>query len=286
MAFYTPQINKINGYKKSITALLLACMVAGTLLFGGSAYSNDVSQQPIGGYPKQSAFFSIFKRSSGPQPVVSQQTPIQGQVSQQVSHSSSGVVPPNTNGLSDHDAGELIIHHLLTSNGLSKDTVKSFELQNEDMLNAATDGSNVLFTQQLWNTLGKDDRRAFVLSHEIAHITLNHIPKTVGRRVGFGLLGRVLGGVIGGSSGGVTGAIANQAINAGLGLYDLKFSRGAEYDADEQGLVYLRNAGYDTHAAIETMDVLKAAGGGSTPEFLRSHPMEENRIDRLAAQIQ
>lgn len=285
MVFYMPQINMINRYKKSLTAVLLACVVGGTLLFGGSAYSNDGSQQPIGGYPKQSAFFSIFKRSSTPQPVVNQQTPIQGQVSQQVSHSSSGVVPPNTNGLSDHDAGELIIHHLLTSNGLSKETVKSFELQNEDMLNAATDGSNVLFTQQLWNTLGKDDRRAFVLSHEIAHITLNHIPKTVGRRVGFGLLGRVLGGVFS-SGGGVTGAIANQAINAGLGLYDLKFSRGAEYDADEQGLIYLRNAGYDTGAAIETMDVLKAAGGGSTPEFLRSHPMEENRIDRLAAQIQ
>lgn len=207
--------------------------------------------------------------------------PVQGQVS----HSSSGVVPPQTRGISAEDAGRRMIHHLLASNGLPMNMVKSFELQQEDVLNAATDGQNIIFTEKLWHTLTTDDQRAFVLSHEIAHITLNHIPKTMGRRVGFGLFGRVLSDLVGSRAGGVTGAITDRVVSTGLGLYELKFSRKAEYAADERGLVFLRNAGYSTRASVETMEVLQAQGGGGGLEFLRSHPLEANRIDRLASQI-
>ncbi len=171
--------------------------------------------------------------------------------------------------------GEYMLVRIMKANGITPNTVESFTLEEEDALNAATDGKNIMFTKKLWTTLTTDDQRAFVLAHELAHINLNHIPKTVGRKTGLSIFSRIAQSIFGNSS------AASLATRAGLALADLRFSRNAEYEADERGLILMTNAGYDTQGAIETLEVLHKASPNGTPEFLRSHPVSENRIKRL-----
>lgn len=176
--------------------------------------------------------------------------------------------------------GELLLGNIMRANNVPTTAVKGFVIEKEDSLNAATDGQTILFTEKLWNTLTTKDQRAFVISHELAHIYLNHIPKTVGRKVGLSLFGRLANSIFGSSPS------AALATRAGLALADLRFSRSAEYKADEQGLIFMTKAGYDSKGAIETLDILQKASGGGTPEFLRSHPLSQNRIERLSKTYQ
>ena len=62
----------------------------------------------------------------------------------------------------------------------------------------------------------------------------------------------------------------------------LPFSRNDEYEADKFGLVFTALAGYDPHEAInfwKRMD--QFAGSQKPPEFLSTHPSNENRIAQL-----
>lgn len=62
----------------------------------------------------------------------------------------------------------------------------------------------------------------------------------------------------------------------------LPFSRNDEYEADKFGLAFTALAGYDPHEAInfwKRMD--QFAGSQKPPEFLSTHPSNENRIAQL-----
>lgn len=188
------------------------------------------------------------------------------------------VVKPASTAHPANEPAQVILKHLLSANQIPEGVVERFEMDEDDVLNASTDGKNIYFTNKLWNTLENNDQRAFVLAHELSHITHNHVPKTMRRRIGLSVLGRVFSGLFGGS----TGALANQAAQATMVLTELKFSRGAEYEADESGVQYMVNAGYDADGAIGTLEILEANSQGGTPQFLRSHPLSRNRIQSIS----
>ena len=47
------------------------------------------------------------------------------------------------------------------------------------------------------------------------------------------------------------------------------------------GLMYAAKAGYDPREAVPLWQRMAAASQGRPPEFLSTHPKEENRIERL-----
>jgi len=62
-------------------------------------------------------------------------------------------------------------------------------------------------------------------------------------------------------------------------LSQLKFSRGDESRADELGLKYMAQAGYDPSAMLDVMEILKEASkGGRQPEILATHPLPDSRL--------
>ena len=66
----------------------------------------------------------------------------------------------------------------------------------------------------------------------------------------------------------------------------LPFSRKDEYEADKFGLNYAAMAGYNPQEAIPLWERMqKAAGDNKPPEFLSTHPSEDNRIVRLKQQM-
>ncbi len=122
---------------------------------------------------------------------------------------------------------------------------------------------------------------AVVIGHEIAHVVARH----GNERMSQGLLIQ-------------TGALAlsvalaekpaetQQLFMAAYGIgstvgISLPFSRSHEYEADYLGLLFMAMAGYNPNAAIEFWERMSAMGGSKPPEYLSTHPSDQNRIARI-----
>ena len=66
---------------------------------------------------------------------------------------------------------------------------------------------------------------------------------------------------------------------------ELPHSRGQESEADQIGLIYMARAGYDPEAAVafwqRFADYNRQKGGADGFSFLRTHPLDEVRIQQL-----
>ncbi|MGQ0763785.1 MAG: M48 family metalloprotease [Acidobacteriota bacterium] len=122
---------------------------------------------------------------------------------------------------------------------------------------------------------------AGVMAHEIAHVAARHAMENQAkmRALDLGLLaGILLGG----------GVIGNVLYNAGgliEGLSYLKFTRGAEEEADKLGVQYMWAAGYDPNAMATMFEKLEAKNKkkpGTLAKLFASHPAPP---DRRAAAI-
>ena len=58
-------------------------------------------------------------------------------------------------------------------------------------------------------------------------------------------------------------------------------SRKQEYEADHFGLIFAAMAGYNPREAISFWKRMSIVGGKNPPEFLATHPSDENRIVQL-----
>lgn len=146
-------------------------------------------------------------------------------------------------------------------------------------------GGYVYVTRQLLGLMDDESELAFALGHEVGHIAANHahIREAYIRRNPMNVFGQILGSVFGNS------AMANQ-IAARAKLDTLSFSREQEYEADTLGLRYMMAAGYDPAgsagilAALSRASAIEARVQGrsnrQTPEWARTHPLSENRMQR------
>ncbi len=65
----------------------------------------------------------------------------------------------------------------------------------------------------------------------------------------------------------------------------LPYSRLHETEADHLGLIFMAMAGYDPHKGLVVWQRMAAQKGGSTPEFLSTHPSDETRIRKIQTYI-
>ncbi|MBQ4833229.1 M48 family metallopeptidase [Pseudoalteromonas sp. MMG010] len=129
------------------------------------------------------------------------------------------------------------------------------------------------------------DQLATVLGHEVGHVIAEHSNERVSQSslISTGLqLGSValeMGDV----------QYRNE-IMQGLGLgaqygVILPFSRSHESEADTIGLDLMAEAGFNPQESVTLWQNMSAAGSGSTPEFLSTHPAPSNRISSLESQM-
>ena len=149
----------------------------------------------------------------------------------------------------------------------------------------ALPGGQVFITQALYAKLGNEAELAGVLGHEIGHVIERHSAQ----QMATGQLGQLLTVAIGvGASGQDDGGRkARMAAMMANQMLSLRYSRGDETQADEIGLKYMAEAGYDPSQMLEVMKILKEAGGaGGGPEFMQTHPLPETRLEDIKNQIQ
>ncbi|HMB90549.1 MAG TPA: M48 family metallopeptidase [Rhodothermales bacterium] len=161
----------------------------------------------------------------------------------------------------------------------------SFHIVDDDAINAFnTPGGNVYVNTGLILAADNVAQLVGVMAHEIAHGVARHgterLTKTYGLNIGAGLLlgsdpsayEQVLAQLAG------TGAIA-------------KFSRNDEREADELGVRYMYQAGYDPEGMAQMFEKLLQQRQGrpsSVAQFFSTHPLTESRIRdvrRAASQL-
>lgn len=162
----------------------------------------------------------------------------------------------------------------LVRNSDSRDIPFNFQVVVSDQINAfATPGGFVYVTTGLLQAAENRAQLASVMAHEIAHINEKHGIK--------GLKQAVAAKGIANTVGLETSTLAPIAYQLAV---DLPKSRSFEYEADSSGLKILEQAGYPAEAFANFLVKLK--DGGGTPEFLRTHPSSQDRIDAISEMTQ
>ncbi len=121
---------------------------------------------------------------------------------------------------------------------------------------------------------------AIVLGHEITHAVAGHGNERMSQGMvaqGLGAVGDMLT-----SNNPKVNSIFNNTFGLGaqVGVL-LPNSRKQEYEADRFGLIFAAMAGYNPREAIPFWTRMSQGGGQKPPEFLATHPSDENRIARL-----
>ena len=127
-------------------------------------------------------------------------------------------------------------------------------------------GGHLYLTTGMMKFLRNDDELAWVIGHEMAHVTCGHCDrkaKTIHVAGGFG-------------------DIVETGASVGL-MLTAPFGQGDEYEADSKGRQYAKEAGYDTKAGLEVLRRFKKDEGeyDDLEKMFRSHPFSEERISRL-----
>ncbi len=157
----------------------------------------------------------------------------------------------------------------------------SFDVIDSKEVNAfALPGGPTYFFTGLLNRMKSEDELAAVLAHELTHVRREHwayqYADSQKRNLGLSLI--------------LILARANRTVvdlaSVGNSLFDLKFSRTHESQADDQGMDMLIAAGYNPQGMVDVFTMLRDTNkGGKPPEILSTHPDDGNRIKAMQARI-
>lgn len=168
----------------------------------------------------------------------------------------------------------------------------TFFMMKDRQINAfATLGGYVGVNAGLVLAADTEDEVAGVLGHEIAHVTQQHVLRSVERakRDSIPILLAMLGAIaISQSGGNSSGDAAMAAMASAQGIAaqrQINYTRSNESEADRLGIQTLARSGYDPRAMaqmFETMQALSRVNRGGekerTPDYLMTHPVTTLRI--------
>lgn len=162
-------------------------------------------------------------------------------------------------------------------------------LADPETVNAfALPGGQIFITRALYNKLQNEGELAGVLGHETGHVVARHSAEQIAKaKLTQGLTGAAVIAACDPNNPGL--ACAGSAQMAALvgQLINMKYSRTDETQADELGVCFMADAGYNPQDMVGVMQVLQSLESGSRqPEFLSTHPSPANRIQQIQTDIQ
>ncbi|MBT8235784.1 MAG: M48 family metalloprotease [Bacteroidia bacterium] len=167
----------------------------------------------------------------------------------------------------------------LVDNSIARETPYKYEfhlLADDQTINAfALPGGQIFITYALFSQLN-EAQLAGVLGHEIGHVIGRHSAERIADSQFWKTVS--MGASVGADAGGIVGSIGQNTL--------LKNGRGDELESDDLGVLFLLRSGYDPNEMIQVMKILKAAAGPNrVPEFQSTHPVPENRIQKIKESI-
>ncbi len=156
----------------------------------------------------------------------------------------------------------------------------AFHVVDDPVVNAfALPGGFIFVTRGLMVHMASEAQLATVMGHEIGHVTARHSVRQMSKAT-LAQLGLGVGMIFS-----ETLRSVGQLGMAGLQLLFLKYGRDAEREADDLGFRYAAGNGYDVRSMPEVFATLKrvseASGASRLPNWMSTHPSEDERIRRI-----
>ncbi len=154
-----------------------------------------------------------------------------------------------------------------------------FFIVNSGEVNAfALPGGGIFINRGLILVLNNESELAGVLGHELGHVNARHHVKFLEKQYGINLLLTIISVFVSGKD---YGDLVVNLGKVGAQLLTLKYSREQESQADELGVRFAYEAGYDPRGLLETFEIFKKLGNAHAPEWLLTHPLPEHRYQHV-----
>jgi Zn-dependent protease with chaperone function len=157
----------------------------------------------------------------------------------------------------------------------SQHSYRWFVADRPDINAFAAPGGVVVVFSGLIRSAGSAEEVAGVLAHEVAHAELRHSLRGMIKSLGLRALVSL---VIGDFSGSVFADAATR-------LTELRFTRDAEREADDDGLRRLVAARIDPNGMLRFYEKLAAQKQLTPPAILSTHPATGERLERLRTKV-
>jgi len=167
----------------------------------------------------------------------------------------------------------------------------TFFLMRDPQINAfALPGGFIGVNTGLIVAAQSESELAGVLAHEIAHVTQRHIARMLAKQEQSTLmsLAALAAGILLARVDSQAGQAAALFGQAGVAQSQLNFTRDNEREADRIGVQTLSLAGYDPRGMADFFERLQRASriyGAGAPSYLRTHPLEYQRIADIQGRI-
>jgi len=166
-----------------------------------------------------------------------------------------------------------------------------FFIVRDDAVNAfALPGGYIGINRGLIRLTRSQHQLASVIAHEISHVRSRHgldlMEKS--RKTSNAAILTMLAGLLLGQVDSQVGAAMVYGGNAGGQQAIINFTRENEYEADRLGMALMQSAGFDPHGMVEFFYRLQKLSDNSEfgqIEYLRTHPLDSNRIAEAASRI-
>ena len=169
----------------------------------------------------------------------------------------------------------------------------TFFIVDDETINAfAIPGGYVGINAGLIEAMEIEEQLAGVVAHEVAHVTQRHHARAfaTGNRQSLSAAAAVLAAILIGQASPEAGQAALAAGLAATTQSAINFTRTNEIEADRIGIEILGNADYDARAMAQSFSILRRRNtlntSGSGLEYLRTHPLDNDRIAEAADRAQ
>jgi len=164
----------------------------------------------------------------------------------------------------------------------------SFYIVDDDVFNAfASPGANVFAYRGLITALDSIDELAGIIGHEIAHAASRHVSESIDRSkyISIGSLAGMLAGIfIASKSDGDAGAAVMKGTIAVGQTAMLSFTRENETEADEKGIMFLKESCFDPKGLLSGLMKIRSSdyrGVEKIPDYVKTHPGTGTRIGHI-----
>lgn len=176
------------------------------------------------------------------------------------------------------------IGHQLAAHSYAPDSPFHFFVVMDPNINAfAGPGGYIGVNSGLILLTEAESELASVMAHEIAHVTQRHLYRSIEQagRMSIPTIAATLAAILIGTQSPNMGQAALMAVQAGNVQFQINFTRDHEKEADRVGMNTLFESNYDPRSMPTFFERLQQSTrfyGKGVPEFLRTHPMSENRV--------
>lgn len=181
--------------------------------------------------------------------------------------------------------GNKIVKRLQKSNFKYK-----FYVIKESSYNAfAIAGGHIFVHSGLINGLSNEEELAGILAHEVSHVNLRHISKSIDRskKMTIAQLTAIAAAILLGSGGnGEASAALMYGSVAAMQSISTVYSREHEREADKKGLITLVKAGYHPKGLMFALKLMRSKQWFSEiPSYFKTHPNIDERLAYIASYI-